>query len=107
MAGRFALRDTRRDHPVIPTRPRSASLCPGSQARGHNTGFFRKARSLHLGYSTVMTSQDDDAPDDATCDTCGGKLTLVASLPKIGSRSRRRLYKCVHCQMVITIPPSD
>lgn len=54
-----------------------------------------------------MESQDDNEPSEATCDTCGQKLTLVASLPRIGGRPRRRLYKCVHCQKVITIPPSD
>ena len=54
-----------------------------------------------------METQDDNERDDATCDTCGRKLTLVASLPRIGGRPRRRLYKCVHCQKVITIPPAD
>jgi len=60
-----------------------------------------------LGYSAAMESQGDDEADDATCDTCGRKLTLVASLPRIGNRPRRRLYKCAHCQKVVTVPPSD
>ena len=53
-----------------------------------------------------MESRNDNHPDDETCDSCGRKLTLVASLPRIG-KDRRRLYKCVHCQKVISIPPSE
>ncbi len=68
-------------------------------------GLSRKARTLPLGYSAAMETQDDNESDDATCDTCGRKLTLLASLPRIGNRPRRRLYKCVPCQKVITIPP--
>jgi hypothetical protein len=54
-----------------------------------------------------MANQDDNDADDTTCTICGRKLTLVASLPRIGNRPRRRLYKRVPCQKVTTIPPAD
>jgi DNA-directed RNA polymerase subunit RPC12/RpoP len=45
--------------------------------------------------------------DEPACDTCGRKLTLVGSLPKVGDGPRRRIYKCISCQKAVMIPPAE
>ena len=55
--------------------------------------------------SVPMETNDNIGPEDPTCPSCGRKLTLVSSLPKIDDRPRTRLYKCIPCQNVVSIPP--
>jgi DNA-directed RNA polymerase subunit M/transcription elongation factor TFIIS len=54
-----------------------------------------------------MEPNDDNDSDEPTCKTCGRKLSLIGSMPKVDDRPRTRLYKCVSCQVVIAIPPLD
>jgi DNA-directed RNA polymerase subunit RPC12/RpoP len=58
-------------------------------------------------YRPSMEHGPPKKEDDPTCETCGQKLVLVSSLPAIGNRPRRRIYKCVTCQKVVGIPPID
>jgi DNA-directed RNA polymerase subunit RPC12/RpoP len=54
-----------------------------------------------------MAPHNNDDHDAPACETCGQKLTLVGSLPKVGDRPRRRIYKCIPCQKVVMIPPTE
>jgi hypothetical protein len=73
--------------------------------------FYPDSPGLHFGsisaMSTPMDTKRPTDPEDPTCERCGQKLVLVSSMPAIGNRPRRRIYKCVTCQTVVGIPPTD
>lgn len=63
--------------------------------------------ALRRVFQRAMKPNDDDDTDEPTCKTCGQKLALVGSMPKVDDQPRARLYKCIACQVVVAIPPLD
>jgi hypothetical protein len=64
------------------------------------SGGFIGSISGYVG--VAMAQRDPENPDGTTCPTCGRKLMLVPSLPKIDDRVR--LYQCIPCQTVMRVP---